>query len=210
MKQKPYISFYQQDFLGSLDVQMMDAEEIGCYCLLLFNCYNNGGVLPNNEAKLIALCRGSAKASNVITKFYVKGDFLRHKRIDEELQKRKEFSKKMSDAANRRWSKPKKKVVPTHSQGNADAMHDVQSLSTSPSLSNNPQTPEGGDVGRKAFLKLQKWFKGMSDVSVPHKLAEKYLTLYSAKIILRALKSSTCTSRAKFVQLCDHYKKNGG
>jgi len=106
MKQKPSFQFYPQDFLGSMDVQTMTAEQIGCYCLLLFNCYNNGGDLPSDEEELKMLCRGMSPAIKVLKKFYKNGEFFRHKRIDAELKKQAKFNSQQKKRAEKRWSKP--------------------------------------------------------------------------------------------------------
>lgn len=132
MKQKPSFQFYQQDFLGSIDVQVMSAEEIGCYCLLLFNCYNNGGKIPNDANALRMLCRGIAPAENVLKKFYANAEYLRHKRVDEEIIKQEKFSQEMSKASNKRWSKPQE----GSSVGIAKAIGRQSSLSSSSSLYN--------------------------------------------------------------------------
>lgn len=130
MKQKPSFQFYQQDFLGSVDVKTMTTEQVGCYCLLLFNCYNNGGELPSDENKLRMLCHGTTVAEDVLKKFYKNGEFLRNKRVDEELKKQAKFSKTQSDNARKRWNKPKTNV----SDGNAMASNrQCSSSSTSSS-----------------------------------------------------------------------------
>lgn len=135
MKQKPSIQFYQQDFLGALDVQMMNAEEVGCYCLLIFNCYNNGGELPNDAVALRTLCRGTEISKNVMKKFYVKGDVIRHKRIDSELKKKKKHSQTQAANARKRWGsgdkKPKESAMPSHPDGNAAASERECSSSSS-------------------------------------------------------------------------------
>lgn len=135
MKQKPSLQFYQQDFLGSMDVQTMTAEQVGCYCLLLFNCYNNGGTLPSEPEELSMLCRGIAPASKVLNKFYKRGEYLRHKRIDEELEKQVKFSKKQSENAQSGWQKRKTETMPPQSHGKKVAP--VRQCSSSSSSSSN-------------------------------------------------------------------------
>lgn len=134
MKQTPYMPFYPQDFLSSLDVQMMNVEEIGVYCLMLFNCWINGGKLPNNPEALRRLCRGIAPSELVLKKFDDDGSFLTNSRITSEIKKREKFSKEMSKASKRRWKKPENKA----SVGIADAIgRESFSLSSSLSLSSS-------------------------------------------------------------------------
>ena len=147
MKQKPSLQFYQQDFLGSMDVQTMSAEQVGCYCLLIFNCYNNDGILPSDPKELSMLCRGIAPASKVLNKFYEKEGCLRHKRIDEELEKREKFSKEMRKAAKKRWNRSESDTMPRQSQSKAKAMRKVCSSSSS---SSSNKTSNKLDVSAKA------------------------------------------------------------
>ncbi|GAA4388957.1 DUF1376 domain-containing protein [Hymenobacter koreensis] len=50
----PAFMFYTGDFLSSPDVQIMEAHEVGAYCLLLFNAWQSDrpGYLPNDEGRL--------------------------------------------------------------------------------------------------------------------------------------------------------------
>ena len=73
---------------------------------------------------------------SVLKKFYKDGEFLRNERIDFELKKIAKFSKKMKDAAEKRWKKGKKQDMPTHSKGNAEGLsEDVPKVSSSTSSS---------------------------------------------------------------------------
>ena len=59
----PAFQLYPQDFISSLDVQLMSAAEVGAYCLLLFNSWTQPrqGFLPNDEAQLRHLSRLSSE-----------------------------------------------------------------------------------------------------------------------------------------------------
>ncbi|SNC62384.1 Uncharacterized conserved protein YdaU, DUF1376 family [Hymenobacter gelipurpurascens] len=59
----PAFQLYTGDFLSSPDVQMMDAREVGAYCLLLFNAWQGEqpGHLPNSEDKMRRLARLSVE-----------------------------------------------------------------------------------------------------------------------------------------------------
>lgn len=140
MKQKPSFQLYQQDFLGSLDVQTMTAEQVGCYILMLVNCYNNGGTIPRDDEDLKLLCHGIAPSQKVMKKFYIFEDFLKNKRCDEELKKHSKFSKSQATNANKRWNKPLKedaKSMPSQCHGiDSASIRQCSSTSTSTSTSN--------------------------------------------------------------------------
>ena len=50
----PAFLLYTGDFLSSPDVQLMEAHEVGAYCLLLFNSWQSDrpGFLPNDDDRL--------------------------------------------------------------------------------------------------------------------------------------------------------------
>ncbi|MBW3127306.1 YdaU family protein [Hymenobacter profundi] len=55
----PAFLFYTGDFLSSPDVQLMEAHEVGAYCLLLFNSWQSDrpGFLPDDENRLRRIAR---------------------------------------------------------------------------------------------------------------------------------------------------------
>lgn len=140
MKQKPSFQCYQQDILGSLDVQMMTAEEFGCYMLILLNLYNNDGVVPSDKNSLKMLCRGVEISEKVYAKFYEKNGELRNHRADEELKKRKKFSKTQAENAKKRWGNGSAKVVPNECDGINSAS--IRQCSSSSFSSSNLNTRE--------------------------------------------------------------------
>ncbi|RTQ45856.1 DUF1376 domain-containing protein [Hymenobacter gummosus] len=58
----PAFLLYTGDFLSSPDVQLMEAHEVGAYCLLLFNSWQSDrpGYLPNDEGRLRRVARLTA------------------------------------------------------------------------------------------------------------------------------------------------------
>lgn len=211
MKQKPSHQWYTQDFLASTDVQMMNAEEIGCYCLLLFNLYVSGGEIENDDAAIQRLCRGIVPSHRVMRKFYTKNNFLRNARVDDELKKQGDFVKKQTQNAKKRWQKEEKHTtpqsMPPHKSGMslASNRHIPNRCSSSSSSSSiNPPTPQGGV---EVFKKLKKWFSEMNDVVSPEQLAKSFFQKYPEKDIARALKDPACTSRAMFSELLSRYPK---
>lgn len=114
--------------------------------------------------------------------------------------------------SGKRLDKAKNKFDSTEGRGTIQNVEGgIQNLEGDPLESrdnnnkyNNNNNNRGVD---KISNRLEKWFSGMTDVSYPKKLADKYLKLYSEEIISRALNNSCCTSRSKFVEICEHYKK---
>lgn len=176
MKQRPSFQFYTQDFLGSLDVQTMTIEQIGCYCLLLFNCYNNGGIIPGNVEELKVLCRGNAPALKVLKKFYADGEFLRHERVDEELKKQEKYTDSMRKNASKRWNKQKKDGMPRQCHGINSASNRQCSSSSSSSSFNKEnikrkkivdgENDRGKDSTFDSFLDFCKEKKIIPDISL--------------------------------------------
>lgn len=128
MAKKPiYISLEPSAFLTDIDFQMMNAEERGVYCSIIFYLYCNGGSLDLNHNTDITLL--SDRTSRLATisgcqktgeewvqiweklkhKFIVDKDLLTHKRVTDELERTKEFIKKKSEAGKKgmknRWKK---------------------------------------------------------------------------------------------------------
>lgn len=200
MKQRPSFQFYQQDFLGSMDVKTMTTEQVGCYCLLLFNCYNNAGTIPCDMGELTILCHGIAPGEKVLKKFYKDGEVLRNKRVDEELEKQTKFSKQQKEKAEKRWGKPKKKAIPKGCNGSA--MVQGGECSSSSSSSSIKKTTKKSPT----FKKLQKWFSGMKFVKNPEKYTDFYFSKYSEKVIKKALNNSNCLLKSDFDANCEHYK----
>ncbi len=105
MSELPYMPFYVGDYL--LDTTLLDLEEHGAYCLLLFH-YWKQNYLENDEKKLRKLlnihgnkCKRILK--NILPFFEVKDGFLINKRMEKELQKRGKRSEHARAAARARW-----------------------------------------------------------------------------------------------------------
>lgn len=75
------------------------------------------------------------------------------------------------------------------------------------SLPSSPPTssPTRGG-GEEIIRNLEKWLAEDESVRYPSRLAKKYIDTYSLDIIKRAMKNSSCTSRSKFIELCEFYK----
>ena len=55
MSKSPAFQLYPADFLSDENVMLMNNQELGCYCRLLFHCWIEGSI-PNDISKLAKLC----------------------------------------------------------------------------------------------------------------------------------------------------------
>jgi uncharacterized protein YdaU (DUF1376 family) len=88
-----WMPFYPGDFLR--DCQHLSAEEIGCYSLLLWAMWSNGGTLPDSPKVLAAIARVTvrrwAKLAPVLLPYFSRsGSVLTQKRLANELWKSRE------------------------------------------------------------------------------------------------------------------------
>ncbi|GAA3940649.1 DUF1376 domain-containing protein [Hymenobacter algoricola] len=163
----PAFQLYTGDFLSSPDVQMMDAREVGAYCLLLFNAWQGEqpGHLPNSEDKMRRLARLSveewaASREILLGKFPESADKLTryNPRMVAEAEKQWVFRSKQAGNGSK-GGRPKKN--PTESQINPGLSENNPGLSnqnpehnpkkalhlhssTSSSLKETPPTPGVG------------------------------------------------------------------
>lgn len=99
------------DFLSSASCAELSGEEQALYLLLLVHCWNMGECgLPTNRRELKRLAKlelrmSYARVTKVLRMFYVRDTRYFHARIDDELLKVRERSKKASLSAKARWEK---------------------------------------------------------------------------------------------------------
>ena len=98
----PAFLFYTSDFLTG--TQFMSDEQVGVYIRILCAQHQHGHL---SERKMQQLCRGIAGADavqEVMCKFErdADGNFY-NARLDQEINKRKEFAEKQRDKAKKRW-----------------------------------------------------------------------------------------------------------
>ncbi len=97
------------DFLSSASCAELSGEEQALYLLLLVHCWNMGERgLPADTRDLARLVRYNFRTfsthfQHLFDTFYVRDKRLFHTRVDEELAKVKEKSKKASASASIRW-----------------------------------------------------------------------------------------------------------
>jgi uncharacterized protein YdaU (DUF1376 family) len=97
MKQKKiqYVSLEAGAFLSDLVFTVMNAEERGVYCSLIFYLYENNGVLPHNTAFLKHLCNCENFEKTwefVKQKFNIEKGKITHKRVVSEINRAKQFA----------------------------------------------------------------------------------------------------------------------
>jgi len=125
MKNIKYIQLEPAAFLTDIDFQMMDAEQRGVYCSIIFYLYCNGGIIElsdntpitllQDKYKKLAVISGCYKTgpdwtaiwSKIAHKFQITDNMLTHKRVTEELKKAEKFritkQKAGLESAKKRW-----------------------------------------------------------------------------------------------------------
>lgn len=94
-----YVQLEAAAFLSDEDFQMMTDAERGIYTTIIFYMLCNNGRIKNDKGGIKRLCNSDDKFDNkwavVMRKFYQKGAWLRHRRVDYEIKKAK---KRLQDA----------------------------------------------------------------------------------------------------------------
>ena len=110
MNKRPWMPLYIDDYI--FDTGHLTLEQHGAYQLLIMRYWRTGG-LPDSDAKLADCLHISiddwTRIRPVIAKFFQPG--WKHKRIDLELQKVKEFSDRQRSNVNKRWPDKESNVV---------------------------------------------------------------------------------------------------
>src|ERR1019366_7116705 len=101
MSKAPAFQFYPKDWLSSLRITLMSPEQEGAYIRLLCYCWDSGDCsLPDNDEQLIVMSRVSRGGWSLVKVCFIphpeKEGFLTHKRLLEEMQKQRSWSKKSS------------------------------------------------------------------------------------------------------------------
>jgi uncharacterized protein YdaU (DUF1376 family) len=123
-KQKTkYVQLEPAAFITDLDFQMMNAEQRGVYCSLIFYLYcNDGKIELNNNSDItlldsqtskLAVISGCLKTggdwdavwSKIAHKFNLEGNCLTHPRVTEELERAEEFQRAKSEAGKKGMKK---------------------------------------------------------------------------------------------------------
>ena len=134
MSEQPYMKLWIADFLG--DTLHLSDAEIGQYMLLLMAMWRNGGVLPDDPAKLARVARNTI--SPAVMAFFVRNAnaMLTQKRLACEVENAKAKSEKAKNSAGVRWLKNKKT---SHANAYANAMQSHSHSQLETIVSNNKQ-----------------------------------------------------------------------
>ena len=157
MSKLPYMPFYAAEYIA--DTQHLSAEQHGIYMLLLCSLWRHKGGLENHAGQLARIAKTSPKRWNkvagpVLALCYVDEatGLLRHKRVDEELQKAERISQNRSHPrGNFKSRKPLKNNEPPPS-------FDLHARGESiPESESTPPIPPKGDerIGFEKFR--ERW-----------------------------------------------------
>ena len=176
----PYMPFFVADYLA--DAAHLTTLEHGAYLLLIFNYWQRGKPLPDNDKKLARICGLSdeewAGVRPELEEFFrVDGEEWRHKRIEAELEFVREKSEKAREAGKasaKKRSSARSTPVQRPSNGrSSDAQpseayleRKQESPPTPPPGGDPPDPPPGLDL--KAW---NRWVAYRKDIRKPVKPA---------------------------------------
>jgi len=118
-----YIQLEPAAFLTDIDFQMMDSEQRGVYCSIIFYLYCNNGKIELSDGQAITLLSGKTSIlaqisgclkigkewdaiwGKIADKFQINGNILTHKRVTEELKRVVEYRKGKSEAGKKGMAK---------------------------------------------------------------------------------------------------------
>lgn len=120
MTKSPAFQFYPKDWLSSLNITLMTAEQEGAYLRLLCYCWDSGDCsLPNDDEQLIKMSRVSKGGWEMVRKCFIphpeKEGFLTNKRMLEELEQQRSWKVKSSIGGKK--SAQKRAENKEHSKG---------------------------------------------------------------------------------------------
>lgn len=123
MSKTPFMKMYVSDYLA--DTGHLSTLEHGAYMLLIFNYWQTGKPLPNDDKILARICRmplcNFKKILHALKFFFEPVDnFLVHHRIEKELAEFREKSEKSRASVNHRWSKRNTNVLHSDIRTNCD------------------------------------------------------------------------------------------
>ncbi len=100
----PYIPLYIADYLS--DTAYLDATESGAYLHLIFNYWQTGKPIKDDDKRLARIAKLTGEEwmnvrSTIVQFFILKEGYLTHKRLDKDLRTFEEKSKKASKAGKK-------------------------------------------------------------------------------------------------------------
>jgi len=114
---KDSFPFFAAKYLADVHVEMMSAEEEGCYIRLLAYCWREKG-LPNDPERLQRLCKGIKPSQLVMDRFTLNGSGKLQNKMLTKLQEKRDVWREKSreggrKSAVKRWGKKKKVQLTT-------------------------------------------------------------------------------------------------
>ena len=126
MNEIKYVQLEPAAFLTDIDFQMMDSEQRGAYCSIIFYLYCNGGKIElgnntditllsdsYNKLAIISGCQKTGQEwksiwAKIAHKFQITGNILTHRRVTKEIERVEIYKEKKSEAGKKgmakRWS----------------------------------------------------------------------------------------------------------
>lgn len=178
----PAFQFYANEFLMDEHVALMSLQERGAYITLICKCWNEG-TLPADLERLSKLCGAPLATFRKLWPaiepcFRANGDGrLMHPRLEKERKKQRDFRRRQSDAAAKRWdSRGNATALPRHvaRHPSGNALISISSQSQSQTQSKTPaRTSDGLEERAGRFVNdvypalYEKHRKGARYVSRP-------------------------------------------
>ena len=148
-----WMPMYWGDYLS--DTGHLSTLEHGAYLLLIAH-YWQTGCLPTDEPRLARIAKLDSEqwscVRNAIASLFSKN--WTHTRIDKELEKSEEKSKKATDSASKRWNKTEKPIMRTQCEGNANAYANAMLTQHNNILDKSNILPPSKTKNRKALSEL--------------------------------------------------------
>ncbi|MFD1466915.1 DUF1376 domain-containing protein [Hymenobacter caeli] len=227
----PAFMFYTGDFLSSPDVQLMEVQEVGAYCLLLFNSWQSDrpGYLPNDESRLRRTARLTTEQWAVsrellLSKFPPAPDDPTHRHNPRLAQEAvKQSIKRERLAANgRKGGRPEKQLLAENNQlvtENSPATPEKppakQLLSPAKQkLSGKKQLPPKVKAIEKAFnfsftTSNEVEGEGPTPAFSSGKKKNPVPTLADVQAYATSQYPGSAEAQAEATAFCDHYESNG-
>ncbi|HEX8429327.1 DUF1376 domain-containing protein [Hymenobacter sp.] len=223
----PAFLFYTGDFLSSPDVQLMEAHEVGAYCLLLFNSWQSDrpGYLTADENRLrrtarLTQAQWADSRELLLGKFPLAADepTLRYNpRLVQEAIK--QTTKRERLAANgRKGGRPEKQMLSENNPPASQNPSGKQMLATDKQkLSSEKQLPPKEKANEKAFnfsFNTSNEVEEGADAPPPEptRLERKKIatpTLAEVQAYAAELHSGSADAQAEAAAFHDHYESNG-
>lgn len=152
-KNSPAFQYYPADLISDPEVMLWNAEEVGCYWLLISYLWLNNGKTEENLENFSKIFRKKTKKTaekiwnKIKVKFVVEDGYVVHKRVVREMQKQASTRVKRAEAGkkgmSKRWGKHNKAITSVITNG---ITKNNSSSSSSTSVNSNSNNSAGVSV----------------------------------------------------------------